>query len=158
MFKSYSTIAEAIKKQVKVLRWFDLDKGQLDDPERYNSIITPGILIGNSEITWSQGSSRAQIGDGTVTVKLVLRLPAQTHLTEPLLFENLKALELGDSIDDAVQNVPGVLSRTKYRDYPVDSFYVVEQTFLVQYKKERTYSLKTVSLKINPQLVNPNES
>ncbi|GAB2586484.1 hypothetical protein [Spirosoma areae] len=155
MFNAYFIIAQAIADQVKQLVWFDLDKGQLDNPELFNSILTPGILIGHSEIEWSQLAGRNQLGNGSVTVKLILRLPAQTHLTDPLITKNLKELDLGDPVNDAVLSVPGVLSRVKSHDYPSGTFYVVEQTYITQFKTGPTYTERQVTLQVNPLLYKP---
>ncbi|GAB3734983.1 hypothetical protein [Spirosoma lituiforme] len=155
MFKAYFTIAQAIKKLANQINWIDLDKDQLDNPELYNSIITPGILIGHSELEWSQLAGRNQLGNGTVTVKLVVRLPGQTHLTDPFIVENLKSLDLSDLVNQAVLSVPGVLSRVRSLDYPSGTYYVFEQTYMTQFKSSPTITQKTVSLVVNPFLHNP---
>ena len=156
MLASYIIIGQAIKQAVPQIQWIDLDKGQLEDPERFNSIGVPGVLIGQSEIDWQQLGAGQQQGTGTLTVKVVLRLPTQTHLTDPLLQDSLKELELGDQINTAVLSVPGIKTLAHYSDYPEGTFYVLEHTYQVSFKRGPGITYKTVNVQLNPQLHNPN--
>lgn len=147
MFFTYKAIGQAIRETLPGIRTIDLDKGQLDDPEAFESIQTPGILIGHSDITWSGNQ-----GDGTVTVKLVLRLPTRTHITDPLLDESLSELALAGDVDSAVTDVPGVLISIKTSDYPSGTFYVVEQTYPLSLVRQSSYVKKKVQVTVNPFL------
>ena len=152
MLSTYLTIGKAVKDQVKAIHWIDLDKGQLEDPEIFNSIVVPGVLVGNADIEWSQLAGGYQQGQGMVTIKTIIRLPAQTHLTDPLAFKNLKDLALADDVRAAVLSIPGVLSRASTKEYSVLTYYVVEETFLTLFKSGPTYTQKTVSVQFNPFL------
>lgn len=155
MIVAYLEIGQAIKDQVKAIKWIDIDKGQLDNPESFNSIIVPGVLIGLADITWSQLAGRYQQGEGTIIVKTVFVLPAQTHLTDPMAKQSLKILAISEDVSEAVSSVPGILSRIKTKEYPSVTYYVIEETFLAVFKSGPTFTQKTVALQINPFLVNP---
>lgn len=147
MFSTYKIIGQAIREAVPQILTIDLDKGQLDDPQSFESIMTPGILIGHSDITWSGNQ-----GEGSVTVKLILRLPSRTHISDPLIDESLSDLSLAGDVDSAVTDVPGVLSSEKYSDYPSGTFYVVEQTYPISLVRGPSYVRKKVQVQVNPYL------
>ena len=156
MIQTYLEIAGVVKKAVKEINWIDLDKGQLDDPEAFNSLINKSVLIGQSEIEWSQLAGGYQQGEGFITVKTIFTLPTQTHLTDPLIAkEVVKMFATADQVSAAVLCTPGVLTRTNSKDYPVLTFYVIEQTYMAVFKSGPTFSTKQVSVKINPFLSNP---
>ncbi len=155
MLATYITIAQNIAARVPAINWFDLDKGQLQNPEAFNTIILPGVLIGQADIEWSQLAGGHQQGQGTITVKTILRLPAQTHLTDPLLQDNLLAMTLADQVNTATLATPGILSRTNSKDYPVGTYHVVEQTYIGVFKDGPTYKKIPVNIQINPFINNP---
>ncbi|RIV21371.1 hypothetical protein DYU11_18365 [Fibrisoma montanum] len=155
MLENYVAIAQAIKDQAPGILWFDLDKGQVENPENFNSLIVPAVLIGTSEVDWKNLRGLSQEGDGKITVKLVLRLSHQTHLTDPLLLANLKDIELANEINLAVSQVPGVVGRRHSNDYPAGMFYVVEQIYDCSFKFGPNLKAVPVTAKINPFLHNP---
>ncbi|WP_080058307.1 hypothetical protein [Spirosoma aerolatum] len=157
MLHAYYALGTAVSKQVRAIRWIDIDKGQLDKPEQYNSIIVPGVLIGQVDVPWEQLAGNNQVGDGLFTVKTIFRLPAQTSLTDPTFSKNLSALQLADEVGDAILGVPGVTRRTRTRQYAVDTFYVVEETYLGRFTSGPSYTEKQVTVDINPTLFKPNQ-
>lgn len=157
MLSIYFGVGQAIADQVKAIRWIDLDKGQLENPEMFHSIITPGVLIGTSDVEWKPTTQRNYIGDGTITVKIVFTLPHQTNLLNPLLSSGLEILGLADDVEAATFSVVGVKSLTNTRDYPVTgtTFYVVEHTFACLFKKGSGITYKTVNVHFNPVINYP---
>lgn len=131
ILKTYHDIALAIRDQVPQIIWRDVDKGQLDKPDQFNSLLLPALLIGFSEIDWQTFGQGNQLGEGTVTVKLILRLPAQTHDLDPLFQTNLDELELAAQVNTVMPTLRGIRPRTGSHAYQVDTFYVVEQTYPV---------------------------
>ena len=155
MLSTYIQIAQAIKDKVPGIAWFDLDKGQLEKPDAFNSVIVPGVLIGQADIEWSDLVSRNQQGIGTITVKTAFTLPAQTNLLDPLVTENLKVLELADDVDVAVRLTRGIASRTATKEYVAGPFYVVEQTYEGAFQHGPFFQKAPVKPFINPQLHKP---
>lgn len=152
MLSTYVSIAQAIHTAVPDLRWFDLDKGQLDDPTAFNSLILPAVLIGQADIVWKQLGAKTLLGEGTITLKTVLRLPAQTHLLDPMLADNLTALSLADQVSQTAVSLPGITGLINTKDYPIGTFYVIEHTFQCLFKDGPSYSTVIVNTQINPQL------
>lgn len=158
MLSTYREIALAIHKAVPQISWFDINKGQLDPgkADQFHSLIVPAILIGNPDINWAALSQGHEQGDGEVSVCLVVRLPAGTNLIDPLLFENLKQLELADDINAAVKSVPGITSRVSSHEYASGTFYVVEQVYAGFFKSTPPAPItKQVNVSINPFINRP---
>lgn len=156
ILNAYFSIAQAVASDVPSIFWRDLDKGQLDNPEAFNSLLLPALLIGFSDIDWETYGQNHQTGYGTVTLKLIVRLPAETHDTDPLFQTNLNELELAAQVDAAIKKASFVRPRTGSRAYPVNTFYVVEQTYPVCLVPDPpAYRLVPVTVQVNPQITHP---
>ncbi|MEZ0611945.1 hypothetical protein ACAW74_25760 [Fibrella sp. WM1] len=139
MLSTYLLLGNACL-DVPGLKWVDLDKGQLDNPDKFNSLIPPALLIGQTDLTWSQLAGRNQLGKGTVTTKTVLTLPTATHISHPTAQDNLAKLTIADRVRATILSVPGVMSRLTTREYSSGSFFVVEETFEVAFKSGPSYN------------------
>ena len=156
MLSTYKEVAEIIHKKVKQINWIDLDKGQLDEPERFESLIVPAVLIGQSEIEWADLTSRFQQGTGMITVKTCFVLPAHTQLTAPHLTKQIeKMYDTADQVREAVLTTPGIMSRVKSSDYPTDRYYVIEESFSTVFKCGPEFTTKQVQVRVNPFLYKP---
>jgi len=154
MLSTYVQIAGTIGEQVKQIRWIDLDKGQLDDPTKFHSLITPSVLIGCSDIEWLPLSRGLYQGQGTITVKTIFNLGVPTNMLDPNLIKGLEILELADQVNQATLSVPGIKSLANSKDYPVLTFFVVENTYNCLFKSGPGISYKTVNVKFNPVIYN----
>ncbi len=110
------------------IAWIDRDKGQLDDPEAFNSLIVPALLLDPGEVTWEGLSRGNQKGMLPLTVKLVFRMPTATHRIHPLS-EYDDMADLADKVHQALGSSIMVKDRRSTRDYFTSEFYVLEQTY-----------------------------
>lgn len=138
MFSIYLEVARYLQNALPELRWIDLYKGQLEVPENYNAPILPTVYVDLPSITWKDTVKHSQSGD-TTTLRLIVlvRLPAETHVTDPMLADNVTALELADRVHAAFVEMPGVVSRNASQLYPhrlndVDIF-VTELTYSARF-------------------------
>ena len=133
MFQTYRDIAHAIARTLPAIQWIDRDKGQLESPEDFHSILIPGLLIAISEIQWAGQTRGAQLGEGHATTKLVFRLPAATHEVQETahgpLDEYDEFASLSEALHEQMSVLPCIGDRTKTHDYFTGEFYVVEQTY-----------------------------
>jgi hypothetical protein len=156
MLGNYIAIAQAVQAAVPEIKWADIDKGQLDDLQSYNSLVRPAILVGLADIDWSQLGQGYQQGTGLITVKTIIGLPSQTHLADPFLMDSLKqVLEIGEKVNGAVSTMSFILSRVKYREYPIESSYVIEQIYEGVWRSGPKYIEKRITASINPQIYDP---
>lgn len=147
MYKTYRDIANHLTNAIPDLQWIDRDKGQLEKPEGFHAIGTPGLLLGFDDVEWEPGTRGNQTGHGTMTASLVFRLPTSTYLgnweqhpeyeqfTEALYLAMLDHKDIGD--------------RRMSTDGFTDTFYVSIQAFdLTIYQ---TVPVKTIA-KPNPEI------
>lgn len=136
MLQEYQQLAAHLAAALPELQWIDRDKGQLENPEAFHSIVLPGLLLGFGPVEWEGLSMGSQQGQLTLTVSLVLRLPVATHQKQ-LLTEYDEAAQLTTKVHQALPAFISVWERRSSRDYFTQNFYVVEQTydFRVEYCK-----------------------
>ncbi|MFC0182531.1 hypothetical protein SAMN04515674_101489 [Pseudarcicella hirudinis] len=144
--------------QAGTVKQFDLDKGQLEDPDKYESILQVSVLLGGLDIDF-QGShvGNAQTGAGSFTLKTIFRLPETTYITSKVddlqrLADNFAALWVAKEVHKAVCKLPTV-ARHGYREYSVNTFYVVEQTYRSQFwdtiNTPQTITLHDFTINVN---------
>lgn len=150
MFYTYLTLGRACQQGVPDLVYIDLDKGQLDDPDAFNSLTLPALLIGQTDLDWSQLANRSRLGVGIVTTKTVVRLPAHTFLSHPAAAAHLLTLDVAERVEAVLLEQPGVTTCTNTKEYASGPYYVVEQTYAVSYKTGPTYRQQEVALTVNP--------
>jgi hypothetical protein len=155
MFHAYLTLGRACQANVPGLRWIDLDKSQLDDPEAFNSLIVPALLIGQSDLHWTQLAGRNRLGEGLVIAKTVVLLPTQTHLSHPFVEQHLTALDVVAQVERAILDTPGVLACTDTKEYSLLTYYVVESMFQVSFRVGPSYAEQPVAVLANAFLFNP---
>ncbi len=135
MFSTYRSIAHHLKNQVSELKSIDRDKGQLENAETFESLVTPAALLDFSEIKWSGGTRGNQTGTGTLTVSLVFPLPASTrHGAEWNNYEQPERLT--DKIYDSLALHKDVGDRRTGGDYFTGNFYVCTQAFDLKVYKD----------------------
>lgn len=148
----YKEIAELIRAKAPDAGFIDIDKGQVDFPQAFDTLI-PCALIQVPDTDWDEHAYGNQIGIGTLTVKYLLHLSGRTHISDPGISMSVEALEYADKIHEAVRSHPNVIRRTRSRRYPAPQLapnvYVVEQHYIVKEIYER--ALKTTP-KRDPQI------
>ncbi|TKT89488.1 hypothetical protein [Dyadobacter frigoris] len=128
MFKTFRDLASHIGDTVTAINWIDRDKGQLEKPDSFNSIIIPGILLDFSEIVWFGTTKGNQTGTGQVTVKLIFSLPPATY--ESSAWSDYPEYEqITNDLYQSISQFNGIKDRTKSSDYYTGSYYVCEQVF-----------------------------
>lgn len=148
MYKTYRHIAQHIRTNIAEILWIDRDKGQLEKPESFHSIIVPGVLIDFDTVSWNGQTRGNQEGEGSVTIKLIFRLPKATH--ENAHWNEHEEIELlSDCIYEIASSHINIGSRRSSKDYFTNEFYVYEQTFdLILYQ---TKNVRTIT-KPNPEI------
>ena len=133
MYKTYRLIAQHIRDNIAEILWIDRDKGQLENPEKFHSIIVPGLLLNFGTIDWKSETKNNQYGEGSVTTKLIFRLPVATYTVENGADGTLMDYEEFEAISEAlhqtVTSFPGVGVRRSGGDHFTSEFYVCEQTY-----------------------------
>jgi hypothetical protein len=144
MHASFRQIAAYIREKVAPINWIDRDKGQLEKPTKFNSIITPGALISFSDVSWEGLTRGNQIGLCKITVKLIFPLPVATH--EGAQWSDYTEFEdLSRDVFEALSSHKDAGDRRGSSDYYTDEFYVCEQTF-----DFTVYESKTVNTILKP--------
>lgn len=148
----YKEIAERIRAKAPDTGFIDLDKGQLEYPQAFDTLI-PCALIQVPDTDWDEYAHGNQIGEGTLTIKYLFHLSSRTHISDPLISMSVEALAYADKIHEAVRGHPNVIRRTRSRRYPAPQLtpnvYVVEQHYKIKEIYER--ALKTTP-KPDPQI------
>lgn len=141
MFNTFRLIAAHIRDKVTDLKWIDRDKGQLENPVDFHSIIVPGVLLNFSEVDWIGGTGGNQTGTCTMTVKLIFRLPVATY--EDASWNNYEEYErISDILYNTLSAFKDIGDRVKSSDYFTKEFYVAEQIFdLTVYKTRKTRTI-----------------
>lgn len=128
MLNEYLTIARHLDKYMPELAWIERDKGQIENEEEFNSILTPGVLLDFGTITW-QGIGRGdQIGDGSITVKLIFVKPPATHV-DAVLQEYEPMAQMADKLHLTISKLRSVKERRNSSDYFTEHWYIIEQTY-----------------------------
>lgn len=150
----YSEIAKLLTQQLpNESLWIDLDRGQLEDPESFESLIIPAILVNMPQIEWQTLGQRNQIGDTTFTLKVVISLPEPTYNINNVNI-NLEAITIEDRIHKAI-TAAGIM-RTGTRSYPVSTYFVIEHRYMTTtdyVSTTITKPLGDLSLQTNSQLI-----
>lgn len=160
MLSDYYQVA-AVLQAVEGIVWVDLDQDQLKNPGGHNPVETPGVLIGFGEIEWETYPDGSKLGDGNMTIKLVVQLTAETFAGDPFgSTSNLEHLALIEPIDDALLILEAiqVSPYTHTNSYNSPPFYVVEQTYPVRLcRPARNYETVTlaVPVQITPVIKKP---
>lgn len=121
-------LATQLAHDLPEIQWIDRDKGQLDNPEAFHSLLVPALLLDMGEVSWEGVSRGSQRGLLTLTVKLVFRLPPATHRDLPLA-EFSEMADLTTKVHQALGRGLMVKDRRTSRDYFTPEFYVMEQTY-----------------------------
>ena len=131
----YQQIAQLINTHAPEAGFVDLDKGQLDRPEDFDTLI-PCVLVSAPETNWEDLRGGNQDGEGSIVVRWLFHLPTRTHPDDPLLSQSAEALKYADTIHEVVMRQPDVLRRTRTRRYHAANLppnvYVVETTYAIR--------------------------
>lgn len=131
MHKTFRMLAKHIRQNVQEIRWIDRDKGQLEKPENFDSILCPGVLLEFSEVDWIATTRSNQAGICQMTVKLVFTLPPATF--EGANWDAYAEFELISArLYEALNTNPTMKDRRSSRDYHTAHFFVAEQVFEIE--------------------------
>lgn len=116
----------------------DLDRGQLEAPELYESLLQPALLVGIPSINWMELSHGNQEGDMRFYTKTAVRLPQHQHFyldsesdhphLEELTDENKNALLIEDALHQKIIKIPGVWRENSFFSFS-GTFFVVEHRY-----------------------------
>ena len=160
IIEAFREIREAIRSNVEGIHYIDLDRGQLQNPTKFNTPMSTGLVLIDFQdgITWRTGLKKIQRGEGVFSVKTAVRLPDEQFLDEDVE-QNLDALEIVEDINIAVLNMGG-MARVNTKSYHVGSFYVVENMYNTGWDYEpvtpefTAYQLKKQQLVVDIDLEN----
>lgn len=137
-------IQKLVQQHVPDIRHVDIDRGQLEDPEAYESIIQPAVLVGIPKIAWSERTHQHQDGDMNFYTKTIIQLPNHTHLfpaTQEIPTEfwqqNQNILYIEDAVHQAVTELDGIV-RMASSYYNERTFFVIEHVYNVSVYYDRT--------------------
>jgi hypothetical protein len=83
IYELYTEIAEVISDKLDSIRWSDLDRGQLQHPEHFESLVLPCVLICLKDgIAWQSLTQGHQFGEADLSLKIVVRLPEPIYFNE----------------------------------------------------------------------------
>ncbi len=125
--------------EIESLQWVDLDKGQLENPGLYDSLLSPSVLINfEAGIEWKELARSNQSGEALVTLKIVITLPQSTHIKPSTINQSQQSLKDALSIEDIVHNkiIRNGVNRTFTKSYQSGTFYVTEHTYAIMYGYE----------------------
>ncbi len=125
MHKTYRTIAKHIRKELPEISWIDRDKGQLNDPGNFHSIITPGLLLHFGNVTWTGLGGGRQQGFTTMRASLIFNLPPSTYasLDDPLK-DYQESNTLSMRLHDTLKTISLIGERRASVDYFTPQYYV----------------------------------
>lgn len=132
-------LLQLIKQEIKdipALRMIDFDRGQMNNPQRFESIIQPAVLVGIPRINWEEKSKGQQDGDMLFYTKTIVRLPqhqqfytkAEYEHSIVLDQESMTMIEIEDEIHQKISNIPGVFRTATSFDF-IDTFFQVQHTY-----------------------------
>jgi hypothetical protein len=139
LYEFYTHIAETISEEIEAIQWIDLDRGQLSQPEHFESLILPCVLINLSDgIGWQGLTGGHQFSEADLSLKIVVRLP------EPI-YHNQRYNKNNDilCIEDDVHIIAHrklQFQRLGTKAYPASKTYFVIEHF---YKAGFDYNMKT---------------
>lgn len=136
IFEFYTHVAEVLTSEIEELQWADLDRGQLEYPEHFESLILPAVLINLSEgIGWQSLTQGKQIGEVDVSLKIVVRLPEPIYYNSRISNNN-EALQIENVVHQTVYNKMR-WQRVGTKSYPASKTYFVVEHF---YKASLDYT------------------
>lgn len=156
ILKTLLTLKTLLPMAVESLQLIDLDRGQLEEPTAFESLVFPCLLVSAPIIDWSELTQGDQTGDLSFITKTIVQLPnniAFYSAANPdgygiLQAENEAVLEIEDDIHQAI--IAGISCyRSKTREYPMilegSPVWVTEHTYEqgVQYHNTPKYTRKT---------------
>ena len=155
ILNAYHQLGDALLAALPTLNWVDLDTNQIANWDEANVPACPCVLIKFSRINWQTFGQGVQIGHGTLTLKLIVRSLAGTHLSDPLREENENGWALAAKLDGVSK--PGFVGvRTESDHYPMGLYQVIEQTYEVTLSPDPPrFRTLPVTIKVNPVLINP---
>jgi|GEM_PF-6841167 len=138
MLNTYLEIGQHIFDMMPEIEWIDRDKGQIDHEEEFNSILCPAVLLDFGETNWTGLSRGNQLGDLTITTKLIFVKPGETFTRDNNPLQEYAVFNaLADKLHQVVGQLEYVHERRRSSDYFTKYWYVIEQ----QYDLEVNYEV-----------------
>lgn len=130
MLSTYLQIARHLFDSMPQINWIDRDKGQIDNEGEFHSLVDPAILLDFGEIAWTGTGRGYQLGELTVTTKLVFVKPAETFTRDRSpLQEYAQYNALADFLHETISELKDIKERRRSADYFTKNWYVVEQVY-----------------------------
>lgn len=137
LYDFYTHVAQTVSDEIEEIRWIDLDRGQLEYPEHFESLVLPCVLINISDgVSWQGLTNGGQIGEVDVSLKTVIRLPEPIY-HNARFNNNNDALSIENDVHKAA-HVKLRWQRVGTKAYPASKTYFVVEHF---YKTSLDYKL-----------------
>jgi hypothetical protein len=132
---AFKEIRKAIADAVPEVRWTDLDRGQLQKPEAFDTpVMSNTVLLKFEPIQWDNLTYHNQIGHGIMTAKVLVRLPDGQMIDEEQ-DGNLEALMIENDVHLAILGIGGIV-RLSSDSSVQKTLFVTEHTYNVRYEYE----------------------
>lgn len=142
MLNIYLEIGQHIFDLMPEIEWIDRDKGQIDNEEDFFSILTPAVLLEFGEINWVGLSRGSQLGEMTITTKLISVKPPETFSRGSAPLQEYAVLNmLADRLHATMGELVCIKERRRSSDYFTKNWYVIEQ----QYDMEIEYEVPVIT-------------
>ena len=137
MLQTYLKLARHLLDKLPEINWIDFDKGQIDNEQEYESIITPGLLLDFSRVQWTGTGRGNQLGEGQVIVKLVFTKPVETFTRTKNPLQDYEAF---DTLNFALHQTFSAMREVKERrdsvGYFTQHWYIIETIYDLQISYE----------------------
>lgn len=109
MQTAYKEIMERIQARIPGVRWIDLDRGQIDDPENHYTIDFPAILISFGDIPWGSIMEKVNHGECEITLRIAYKPynDSSNHTPETIRDQALTELGIRQSLNATLQGFAG---------------------------------------------------
>jgi hypothetical protein len=115
-------ILNRIQEKVPALSLIDEDTGQLEPEEDHYPVTFPCVLVGNTDVNWTDVGLGVQKGEAQLTVRLVIDCYDDTHVGSGTTEKIKERQQLSTEVYKALQGFRlnrymGGMVRVKSRDY-----------------------------------------
>lgn len=109
MQTAYKDLLEQLQAKIPGLRWIDLDRGQIDDPEGNYTLDFPAVLISFGEIPWNSIGEKVNHGSAHITFRLAFKSYNDSNNLTPESIRETALQELGirQDLNAALQGFSG---------------------------------------------------
>lgn len=95
MQTAYKEILEQLSTELPELKWIDLDRGQIDQPNDHYTVAFPAVFISFNDIPWDGIGQKLYAGNCTISFRLAFQSYNDSNNNTPESVREAALLELG---------------------------------------------------------------